>query len=290
MSHFIPFCSATLCALSLATAAQAQSFHATADVWMQTVNPSGGIEGPETCNNGGTELCATSGGSGVYVGSGMTFENGHQVFLDFTYDEHEETNAYTPSRNDDARYHGLGLHYTMGSEHAPWGLFATWVDANNHADGDQGGPLYGLGAEKAWGNTSVQLGYMHMADDGLDRDHDGVEDMAYVNLSHSRALFKGEFTGNLAVGFGDFEESSDEDDGEWLQLGLRYQQPISDKLDWFVAYQGDFVRVGRTRIDEQATFNTLKFGLSLSLGNKKRSRFKTPNFRTPIVNAGEMNS
>ncbi|WP_158980330.1 hypothetical protein [Parasedimentitalea maritima] len=276
--------------LTLSTPITAQSFSAETDIWLQKVNPAGAMDDGESCDSGGTELCASASGGGVYAGGLVSFENGNQLYLDFTYDEHGETHSNPSSRNDNARYHGYGLHYSLGNPKSPWGIFATWANANNNADDEHGGPLFGFGAEKAWGNTFVQAGYMHMADDGLDPDHDGIEDMTYMNIGHSRPLFKGLLTGNLAAGFGDFEESSDHDDGEWIQFGLRYQQPISERLDWFIGYQGDFVRVGRTLIDEQATFHSVYFGLSLSFGNKTRSRFKTPNFRAPIVNAGEMNS
>ncbi|WIY24488.1 hypothetical protein [Parasedimentitalea psychrophila] len=283
-------CGLVIASLSFSTGATAQSFSAETEFWLQQVIPSGAKDDGVSCANGGTELCSTASGGGVYAGGLVTFENDHQIYLDFTYDEHGETHSTPSSRNDNARYHGFGLHYSLGSEQAPWGLFATWADANNHADDEHGGPLFGIGAEKAWGNTFVQGGYMHMAGDGLDPDHDGIEDMAYMNIGHSHALFNGLLVGNLAAGFGDFEESSDHDDGEWLQLGLRYQQPISDNWGWFIGYQGDFVRVGREFIDEQATFHSVLFGLNLSFGNKSRSRFKTPNFRAPIVNAGELNS
>lgn len=128
-----------------------------------------------------------------------------------------------------------------------------------------------------------------MKDDGTAYDQDGIEDLSYINAGHRWAFGQGELSVNLALGAGDFEESLDEDRGEWVQAGLRYEAPLGKRFKWFTEYQGDFVKVGRTYETNKVIFHTVKFGLSIPLGQASNAPFRTPNFRAPIANAGEMN-
>jgi hypothetical protein len=279
----------TLCFTAAAASAQAQSFSGTAEAWAQWVGVTNALDDGYSCDAGGYEFCSNTYGGGAYLGGLAEFANGTSFYLDLTYDQHQESNNIPENRDDSARYAGIGAHFIFGPEEAPWGVFATYIEASNHADSDVAVPLRGLGVEKSWGPGFVQAGYMHRRDLSATVSEDGITYLGYLAGGYTWTLGEGELALNAALGTGDFDERGSRDKGEWVQAGLRYEAPLSGRATWFVGYQGDFVRVEETGNNEQALFHAVKAGISIPFGGSKKSPFRTPNFRAPITNAGEMN-
>ncbi len=302
MKNITSSAAAMVLPLISATAIQAQSFSGEASAWAQFVQPTNTDRGGDDCegDSPSDEYCTGVAGAGLYAGALIALPSGGLVYADLNIDGHLASTDDDPARaSENARYAGLGLHYIIDDGTDPWGVYATVVRANNHVDTDDtSGVMAGLGAEKYWGTYYVQGGFMLNTADGADTDDigdddiDGMVNFAYLRTGSEWALANGTVDGSLAAGRGK-ATGLDEDAAtmNWVQLAVTYSAPIDDTdLEWFVGYQGDYVdgvEADNTGF-EGTMLNSLQAGITINFGDRQ-SPFKTPNFRAPVSNAGELN-
>jgi hypothetical protein len=254
--------------------------------WGQWVIPSNGRDDGNSCSNGGSEFCGDVWGVGGYAGFAFPMGADWALLIDGTLDYHEETNDVAADRDHNPLYGGLGAHLLSQNSSTPWGVFGVATSAfQNNADEDGSGLILGGGAEMRFTQFYLQGGALFFADDDDDSDIDTLDNLFFARVGGEHEIGPGMLEGSLAVGFGDFDEDSDDkENGEWVQLAVQYEAPLLESVNWFAGYQGDWVRVD----EEQAFFHAVKLGITIPIGGGNLP-FSTPNFRAPVVNAGEMN-
>ena len=260
-------------------------------VWGMGVIPTGYVSDGDGCDDGSESVCAAVlgwGGSGaVYVPLGQD----KSLSFDGMYEFHFETALDVDDRDDSPIYGSVGVHLTDETNpDMPWGGFVFLASGSNNSDNGTAGPVAGLGAEAMVSGFTVQAGGMFLLQTDNNAD-DTLENLYFVGLSKEFALGNGNLTAGAMYGFGDFDEDSDpgdEDPGTWYQVSLDYIAPFGNNgMNWYAGYQGDFLSVDDGAI-ESAMFHSVKIGINIPIGGGA-GPFRTPNFRVPLVNAGEFN-
>lgn len=235
------------------------------------------------------------GGVVGYAGVFAPLQGGSGIYGDLTFDYHGSTaDNDTGDDEDHAMYGAIGLHYVFDAANPnTWGIFGLVAGGNSNAEDDPAGPVWGLGAEKRFGDVYLQGGYMEHF--GTNDSTDTLEDMWFARVGGERKFANGMLSGSLALGFGDFDEDSgggsNDDDGEWVQISLTYDAPLGNSgINWYAGYQGDWVSVDECCgiQTEEGFFHSVQLGIKIPFGGNK-TPFKTPNFRVPLTNAGHLN-
>ncbi|MCI2400299.1 hypothetical protein [Aliiroseovarius subalbicans] len=263
-----------------ATAVSAQDATGEVSLWLQGNVPSFTLDDGSACDAGGTEFCAFTGGVGGYAAAEVGLANGWTLLGDLTLDFHIESD--TGTRDEHALYGGVGIHMIDTSAPTTWGMFGVLGFGDAASDNDSAPLFLGLGAEALLNDVWVQGGgLLSVSDQG-----DGIENLLFVRAGKDFALANGSLSTSAALGIGDFEEGSGVDRGQWVQLSVRYDAPLTDNINWFTAYQGDLVNVVN---NDRTLMHTVQLGISIPLGGGTTTPFSTPNFRAPITYAGEFN-
>ncbi len=255
-------------------------------IWGQGVVPVDGLDDGEPCSGLGSEFCAGVFGGGASFAIELPFGARWSVIGDGLYDYHEETDENSNDRKFPAAFRSFGVHVVKETEAISWGAFGVALAARNHADRENTGLILGGGTEVRFDRVFAQAGGLFFVDEG-GNIYDTIEDLYFLRAGGDLPIGPGLFEASAAVGIGDFDEDEQVSDGLWVQATAEYRAPLIGDLNWFLGYQGDFVRLREPGETEQALFHTIKVGLSYAFGGG--ITFQTPNFRAPIVNAGEMN-
>lgn len=257
-------------------------------VWGQGVLTTNGRDDGLSCDNGGTEFCADVLGYGASANLHLPLAAGWSVITDGLFDYHDETNSISSRRNDDALYYSFGLHLVNDEGAAPWGLFALIASGENHANESDLGTLLGVGFEIQLSAFFIQSGLLTYVGSDVISD-DTLDNVYFIRGGTRLRLADGLLTTSAAVGIGDSDQTVFEyNPGSWVQFAAQYERPITQNINWFIGYQGDYVWVRDSNETEEVVFHAIKAGLKIPFGNYEVP-FDTPNFRAPAVNAGEMN-
>lgn len=292
----------TLAASALGSAAFAET-NIEASIWGMGVMPSfvlGDTNDEAASNRCSTstdsDYCSFSFGAGASISLYSVMDNGNAFYADALYEWHDETDNVDPQRVGDAEHYQLGAHYIVNSGVTPWGIFIVAADGRsneedlNSTTSEPYNQMWGAGFEKVLGDFALQAGWVGRFGDDKS-GHEGVESMVFARGTTSYDIWQGAMNAGLAVGYGDFQDSSSEEYGTWVQIEAIYEQPFQNgRGSWFAGYQGDYVSVKESGGTDAALLSSFKFGITIPLGENSgaSSPFTTPNFRAPFTNAAEM--
>lgn len=267
-------------------------------LWAQGVLPTNTLSDGFECSDPptDTEFCSGVFGFGGYAGVSVPVSDSWSLLGDLTIDTHWQTSEDRDA-DENPFYGGVGLHLVNDAGATKWGVFGLAAGGMNNEDDESVGTVFGGGGEVRWNNVFAQAGIVHYFPTDVSGD-DTIETLYFGRVGGELDLGPGMLEASFAIGGGDFEESRDDNDPAlWVQAAAEYEMPLTDYINAFVGYQGDFVRVDDStgEVDpfdnsgiNRSFFHTIRGGIVIPFGGEPLP-FKTPNLRAPLTSAGEMN-